>query len=260
VPGEQIHAFRIEGDTVYPTQYSRGPWFDDQQHGAAVCGLMARFLERVPSAQPMRFTRITIDLSRPVPMVPCRVIARPIRDGRRVQSIEAVIEVDGVVVSRAVGTRIRVDPGLVPDEMISPVYPQDEPPPWVEHETSYGGAHDSFHACIDVRAEMQDDNLGSVAWYRLGQPLVEGEEPTPLVRLASVSDLVHSSAARLGPDWISINPEVSLQIEREPVGEWIAIVTTVRLGNDGVGVSEGVVFDRERRIGRTSKSTLNMPR
>ena len=81
-----------------------------------------------------------------------------------------------------------------------------------------------------------------------------------MVRLGSVADFVVSPASRLGPGWISINPEVSLQIEREPVGEWIAVNTTVRLGDEGLGVSEAVVYDRTRRIGRTSKSVLIAPR
>jgi Acyl-CoA thioesterase C-terminal domain/Acyl-CoA thioesterase N-terminal domain len=260
VSNEEIYAFRLDGDTVIPTEYSRGPWFDDQQHGAAVCGLMARFLERVPSAQPMRFTRITTDMSRPVPMVPCKVTARPLRDGRRVQSLEAILEVDDKIVGRAVATRIRVEPGLVPADKVAPVYPEDEPPPWIAEESGYPQANTSFHDCIEVRGGLDDDKLRGLSWLRLRHPLIKDEEPSPLVRLASVSDFVHSSAARLGRDWISINPEVSLQVERDIVGEWVAIQTTVRLDDDGLGVSEAVLFDRHRRVGRTSKSTLNMPR
>jgi hypothetical protein len=209
----------------------------------------------------MRFTRITVDLSRAVPMVPCTVTARAVRDGRRVQSLEAVIEADGKVVSRAFGTRIRVEPGLVPDEKVAPLYPEDESPAWVEDGTTWSDeTAGSFHSCLEVVEDWQEDRLGGVTWIRLQHPLVAGEEPSPLVRLGSVADLVQSASARLGPDWMAINPEVSLQIEREPVGEWIALNTTVRLGDDGIGVSEATVFDRERRVGRTAKSTLNVRR
>lgn len=256
-----IHAYRLEGDHIVPTGHSRGPWFDDQQHGGAVVGLMARCLEQVPSAQPMRFTRLTVDLSRPVPMVPMRVVARPLRDGRRVQSLEAVISIGDEPVSRAVATRIRVEPGLVPDDKVAPLYPEDVAPAFVDAGSGFPrvGA-DSFHQLLEVRADRDADGLKSSGWFRMAHPLVADEEPTPLVRLASVADFVSSSSKRLGPDWISINPEVSVQIEREPTGEWIAIETTVRLGNDGVGVSEAVVFDRSGRVGRTSKSVLNMRR
>ncbi len=258
---DEIFAYRIEGDQVVPTDYSRGPWFDDQQHGGAVLGLMARCLERVPSAAPMRFTRLTVDLSRPVPLVPMTVVARPLRDGRRVQSLEAVIMVEGMAVSRAVATRIRVVPGLVPDELVAPLYPQDEAPPFPDSGAGYPElGHTRFDGCLEVRRERAVDGLRSLTWLRLSEPLVAGETPTPFVRLASVADFVSSSAQRLGPDWISINPEVSLQVEREPVGEWIAIASMIRLGDDGVGVSEAVVFDRSRRVGRTAKSVLNMRR
>ena len=61
-------------------------------------------------------------------------------------------------------------------------------------------------------------------------------------------------------DWISINPEVALQIERLPVGEWIGTVSEARFDDDGIGMSEGVLYDRGGRVGRSAKSTLNDPR
>ena len=53
---DQLAAYWVEGSRVQPTDYSRGPWHGDQQHGACVLGLMTRFLERVPSRSPMRLT------------------------------------------------------------------------------------------------------------------------------------------------------------------------------------------------------------
>lgn len=252
-----IAAYEVDGERVVPTDHARGPWFGDQQHGASLLGLLARYMERVPSHQPMRFTRITADLSRPVPMVPFAVRATALRDGRRVQSLEAVIVVDDAVIGRAVATRIRVDPGLVDAERLPPLYPEDEPPPFATVDTPYAMEGPSFHDCLQVRRVDEDETLRSRVWLRLAHPLVLGEAPTPAVRMASIADMITSSAGRLGEGWISINPEVSLQIEREPEGEWFCVASTVRFTDDGVGISEGVVFDRTRRVGRSSKSVLN---
>ena len=115
----------------------------------------------------------------------------------------------------------------------------------------------TFHDCLEVRTTEQGDRLGACTWFRMTSPLVAGEEPSPTVRVASVADMTISAASRLGAHWVSINPEVSLQLEREPHGEWMCVSSVVRFGDDGVGMSEGVIHDRTGRIGRTAKSLLN---
>lgn len=252
--------YRVDGNQVFPTEYSRGPWFDDQQHGASVLGLLTRFLERVPSREPMRFTRIVADMSRPVHMGPCTVTARALRDGRRVQSLEATIEADGKIVSRAVATRIRVDPDVTAEDQLPPIDPIDVAPPLPETEISYSRDRVSFHDCLEIRSKGRPGNLHDETWFHLNHPLVEGEEPTPVVRLAVVADMILSSSWFLGDEWMSINPEVMLQVERPPVGEWICASSVNRPTADGIGMSEGVLFDRQRRVGRSSKSVLNQRR
>jgi hypothetical protein len=253
-------AYRIEGDLVVPTADAAGPWFGGQQHGGAVMAILTRFLDRVPSAVPMRFTRITVDMSRPAPMRACTVDARAVRDGRRVQGLEAQMRCDDVVVARAMATRIRVEPGLVPDELVSPPFPGDEAPGLAEGDAPWPDLGGGYHRCLEARRWAGPDGLRSRTWLRLVHPIVAGERPSAVVGLAAVADFVSSSSARLGPEWISINPELSLQIEREPIGEWLCVDTTTRLGNDGVGMSEAVVFDTSGRVGRTAKSVLNMRR
>ena len=64
----------------------------------------------------------------------------------------------------------------------------------------------------------------ATAWFRLRVPLVAGEQPSPLQRLAAAGDFGNGIATEL--DWdehIFINPDLTLYIEREPVGEWVAL-------------------------------------
>lgn len=252
-----VAAYEVDGSRVRATEHARGPWFPDQQHGAAVLALLARFCERVPSARPMRFTRITADLSRAVPMTELTVRATARRDGRRVQSVEAVLADGDEVLARAVATRIRAEPGLVPADRLPPLDPADLAPPFDGDLITYDMGYPSFHDCLEIRALDGDGHGNDRTWYRMAHPLVEGETPSPLVRVAAVADMIQSSAMRLGPAWISINPEVSVQIEREPDGDWLCTVSTVRFTDDGTGISSGVIFDRTRRVGASSKSVLN---
>ena len=253
-------AYRVDGHQVFPTDYARGPWFDDQQHGAAILGLLTRFLERVPSREPMRFTRVVADMSRPVPMGPCTVYARALRDGRRVQSLEATIESDGKVVARATATRIRVDHDVLSEVELPPIDTADLAPPRPATKISYSKDRTSFHDCLEIRSKGRPDDLHDETWFRLALPLVAGEETTPVVRLAAVADMILGSGWFLGEGWMSINPEVMLQVERHPVGEWICLRSVNRPAADGIGMSDGVLFDSTHRVGRSSKSVLNQRR
>lgn len=250
----------VDEGVVIPTDWASGPWFGTQQHGACLLGLLAHFLEQVPTHAPMRFTRITADLSRPVPMEPMAVEARALRDGRRVQSLEATISVAGEIVSRALATRIRFEPGLVPGGIIPEGPAGDAAPPLASVETSYRMSVPSFQDRVEARDLDNSAPTEWRTWHRLRGSLVEGEVASPTVRLASIADMVRSSSNVLGPDWISINPEVTLQIEREPLGEWICVVSTVRLTDDGIGMSEGVLYDESGRVGSSAKATLNYRR
>lgn len=252
-----VAAYEIDGARVAPTEFAAGPWSEEQQHGACLLGLLTRFMERVPSAQPMRFTRITADLSRAVPMRPVTVTARALRDGRRVQSLEALLLVDGEVTSRATATRLRVDPGIIPTELRAPERADDAPPPFPEAGVGWRMDRPSFHDCLEVRTAEQEDRLGARTWFTMTGTLVAGEEPSPAVRVASIADLTISAAGRLGPGWVSINPEVSLQLERDPRSDWLCVSSVVRFTDDGVGMSEGELHDRSGRIGRCAKSLLN---
>lgn len=254
-----LAAYQIVGDWIRPTDHARGPWFAEQQHGAAVLALLAHSLECAPSAGPMRFTRITADISRAVPMNDIKVDVTVRRDGRRVQSLEARIGDGDDVFARAVATRIRVEPGIIEPGLMLPERSSDAAPPFVESKISYAMGYTTFHDLLDIRL-VDDQPDSNQTWYRLAHPLIEGEAVTPLVRMAAVADMVQSSAGALGAGWISINPEVSLQIEREPVGEWLCNASIVRYTDDGIGVSESVMYDRTRRVGSSSKSVLNARR
>lgn len=260
IESSSVAAYEVVGDRVRPTEHARGPWFSDQQHGAAVLALVARYLEGVPTPTAMRITRVTVDMSRAVPMREMVVRATARRSGTRVQSLEAVVHDGEQTYARAVATRIRTEDGLVDPDRLPPVYPEDVAPPFDGEPTTFDSGYDSFHDCLEIRQSGTDSCGNGHAWFRLAHPVVAGEAPTPFVRIASVADMIMSSATRLGPEWMSINPEVTMQIERPHEDEWLCVSSTVRFTEDGVGMSEGIIYDSRRRIGRAAKSTLNTRR
>ena len=101
----------------------------------------------------------------------------------------------------------------------------------------------------------------STAWFRLRAPIVAGEEPSPLQRLAAAGDFGNGISTILPWDeYVFINPDLTLYIERPPVGEWIALEAQTTIAPDGIGTAESVLYDARGRVGRATQALLVAPR
>lgn len=253
-------------DAWLPTEWSRSPWSADSLHGGPVAAVLARELEREENpGGAMRLARITVELVRPVPVSPLIVTARLVRPGRRVQLLEAEIFAGGSQVARAVGLRIaRADLDLPEGSIL-----EEEPP--ASHEgvdplkmpTERWGWTGFHNGGIDIR-EVEGSFLEpgpATAWYRLLHPVVPGEEPSPFQRAAAAGDFGNGLSQMFGmADWMFINPDLTVSVFREPVGEWIALRARTYLDPNGSGFAESELYDANGRIGRATQSLLVGPR
>jgi hypothetical protein len=242
-------------DRFAPTELSRGPWDPSAQHGGAPAALIARAIEQVESAVPMDVVRITYEFLRPVPLTPLDLRTRVLRDGRRVQLVEAQLHADELEVARATALRIRSD--AVPAPAADPQLPAHGGPaagtllePPGERAPSF-----AWHA-MEIRfATGSFWEVGpAFAWFRLRCPLVAGEEPSPLQRLAAAGDFGNGIATAVS--WtthIFINPDLTLYLERLPEGEWVGLDAVTRLSDGGIGVSDSGLYDERGRIGRAQQ-------
>ncbi|ADB51578.1 thioesterase family protein [Conexibacter woesei] len=237
-----------------PTELSRGPWDPGAQHGGAPAGLLAGALERVESDVPMAVVRLTYEFIRPVPLTPLTVATRIARRGGRVQLVEAQLSAGEEVVCRAVALRVRraevaapaFEPGIA-----SPLPPQESEP--VVMETFREGPAMFAREGMEIRfSRGQFDAVGpATAWFRLRAPLVAGEQPTPLQRVAAAADFGNGiSSAVPWTTHLFINPDLTVYVERLPEGEWVGLDASTRLGEAGAGLSESVLFDSRGRLGR----------
>ena len=250
--------FLADGDRFVPTAHTRGPWDPDAQHGGPPAALIARAVEAVPAPEPVEVARLTVEILRPVPLRPLRVETRVSRPGRRVQLVEAVLSeaAGGTELCRAVALRIRSDPAAPqPQGDAGPPPPAPEqgrprrPAPWLEGDSfPTTGVEMSF-----VSGDIMDSGPATV-WIRLRHPLLEGEPPSPLARVAAAADFGNGVSSVL--DWrtsLFINPDLSLHLVRECEGEWVCLDATTRIGA-GRGLAESALHDRRGRIGRSLQS------
>jgi hypothetical protein len=244
------------GGVVVASEYTRGPWDPGAQHGGPAAALLAGAFERASGDPRLAIVRITFELLRPVPLGELHVDVSVLRPGRRVQVLEGTIRTpDGTEVVRARALRVAraaVSAGTF------------EPPPPLPHDVEPA----SFGSSWTVGTAFPGDGIElrfvegdfftpgpATAWFRLRMPVIAGERPTPLQRLMCAADFPNGIATEL--DWGSylfINPDLTVYVEREPVGEWICLAARMRVHEGGVGVTEGVLYDETGRIGRSLQS------
>ena len=100
--------FERDGDRYLPTPLTRGPWDPRAMHGGAPSALFAHVCEQHDPGPADFVARVTVELLRPVPLVPMTMRVRTIRPGRKVQWIEAaLLDADDRELARATVLRLQ---------------------------------------------------------------------------------------------------------------------------------------------------------
>lgn len=240
------------------SELARGPWDPDAQHGGAPAALLMRAFERCEDGEKLGMARVTYEFLRPVPLGELEVRASVTRGSRRVQWLEgSILDVSGVELVRARALRVATaDAGGVTTG-------EPSPPPGPEQGSAHHlapphGLPMFASDAIEVRFVAGRFGGGpSTAWFRLRHPLVAGEEPSPLQRLATAGDFGNGISAVLSWDeYMFINPDLTLYIDRRPIGAWICLQSQTTLTPGGIGTAESLLFDERGRIGRATQALL----
>jgi hypothetical protein len=97
----------------------------------------------------------------------------------------------------------------------------------------------------------------ATVWLRQRQPLVAGEEASPLQRTLVVADVGNGVSAALDYHrYLFINVDLTVQLERLPAGEWVGVEARTLPRPEGVGTAESVLSDERGRIGRALQTLL----
>lgn len=265
--------FFDEGGLWVPTDYARGPWTPDALHGGPVAALVARAAESCEPDEQMHLSRLTLELLRPVPLRPLEVQARLTRPGRKVQVVDVRVssgETDfawgrALRIRRLqddIRTRLSESVRAAASERTDVASP---PGPEMGRPTEaivqgYRAFHNSGAELRFVRGKFASRGPSTV-WVRLAVPVVVGEEPSPVQRVAAAADFGNGVSSVLDfQSWTFINPDLTVFLNRPPAGEWICLEASTRLGAPGIGLSECGLWDLDGPIGRSAQSLLVEPR
>ncbi|MEU7060222.1 thioesterase family protein [Streptomyces sp. NPDC046197] len=259
MPVSEAEAFyeREADDRFLPTAYTRGPWDADSQHAGPPAGLLGLAAEQRPGGRPdMRVARITYEIMRPVPIRPLTVATRLLRAGRSVELWELGLTPDGgEEVMRATALLMKTAPDSVPEVSPGRQVPGPEavpskaffPIPWDQ----------GYHTAMEIRFAAGSflEPGPATAWMRMRVPLVAGEEITPLSRVLTAADSGNGVSAELDfHRYVFINTDLTVNLHRHPVGEWVCLDARTMVDGAGIGLAESALHDEKGPLGRGTQS------
>jgi Thioesterase-like superfamily len=263
---------------VTPTEHARGPWDPRALHGGAPAALIARACERTEPGAELPIARLGFEFLKPIPFAELEVKVEIVRNGKRVQELAAELWAlpdgggeGGELIGRASALRIQAVPEGLPD----PDGRRGLPGP--DQVAALPGRE---HGQV-VKFALNDTETTSLAttgmemcwltdpwalgpgklWMRLLQPVLPGEEATPLLRLVATADFGNGVSAELRFDrYVFINADLTIHLWRAPRGEWIGLDAKTVLMDGGVGTAESVLHDEHGPVGRVFQTLVVQPR
>ena len=254
--------FVADGDRFVPSEFTRGPWRPDAQHGGPPAALLGFCTE--PHVGTDEFvSHIDVQLVRPVPLEPVRVVTTRRRASGRVFRIGAEMLADDQIVARSDALVLRRseigEPGWREDTAAAVDPPSEDlavdPPRWAS------GGLTAYHRNA-VEHRITDGAFGepgpAVDWIRLRLPVVLGHDVTWLQRTLAAADFGSGISAVYGSDsrFGLINANLTVSVHRAAVGEWISLDARTDTGSQGTGLCISRLGDLQGRFGVATQSLL----
>jgi Thioesterase-like superfamily len=242
------------------TSATAGPWSPEAQHGGPPSALAARELEYHDPNENMRLARVAIDILRPVPVRELTARTRTLRPGKRVALLETVLESEGQEVLCARGWRIAklADGPVVPKNTTASSLPS------VASQARFPGGHvDGYLSHIEWRLESGNFDVPGPcqAWGRPMIPLLPGEAIAPMAQTLLIADTGSGISRTLDPrQFIFINVDLTVVLQRDPVGDWVRLDAETSMGGSGTGLAETQLSDTTGVIGAAIQTLLVSPR
>ncbi|MET0376218.1 MAG: thioesterase family protein [Rhizorhabdus sp.] len=244
------------GDAFLPTRLAASPWERGKQNGVGLGGLSTFLIETIPTPTDMTTARLTIDILAAAPMEETFGRTRILRQGKRIQMVEAELVVCDRPVARATALRVRkTDTPQICE-------PNPYPAPESVRDTDFMGQQ-AFGGTLDTRlvsGALREPGPG-ILWVRFGHDHVRDEPLSPLLRAAMLGDFGGGLGSVLDvAAWSYANLDITLHFTRQPVGEWLLIDAATASAGNGVGRSDMTLADTQGPFARAHQTLFIAPR
>ncbi len=247
--------FEGGGSRYRATILARGPWDPNAAHGGPVAALIAREVDLFDPDPELATVRLTIELLRPVPIGELELVPELLRPGKRVRLVGVSVRHNGVEVTRAVALRIRRTPADAP--RVVGLSDGLTPPELSEEHVGLVLDRIGILQGVEMRTgKGSSSRLGPAGvWFRVHKPLVNDEEITPATRAMVAADFCNGISSVVPFEkFVFINPDLTVNLVREPGGEWVYNDAATTMVPDGAALAEGRLGDLTGEIGSATQN------
>lgn len=250
---------RLGPDTFRPTDHTSGAWDLATQHIGPALGLLVHAVETDLAARRddrMVVSRLSYELLGVVPMDRVGIGVEVIRPGRTIELVEATYGHGD-----RTGIRLRAwlqqprDTEAIAGDSHDRLPAPEEMEPW-DPTTVWGGGY-----LASARVRRLSEGPGRARyWVCTDVPLLDGEEVSPLARMAALFDIANGMAIRADPEQVHFpNIDLTAHLVRSPGGRWLGFDTRVSFGPGGLGLTTSVIHDQDGPVGTVSQSLTVRP-
>ncbi|SMO93387.1 Thioesterase-like superfamily protein [Ruegeria faecimaris] len=254
--------FRLRADGVFVgNDPARGPWSAEHCHAGPVSGLIVRAAESEIGPDKM-LTRLTVDLLRPLPLSGLRVAAETTRHTRTLATTRVTVhDLDNTLCAVATTMHLaRRDLGPVPNVALSS--PQladsvDGPFPIGEIRHDLPG----FATYSDVLyPKGGNQGVGPKTIWMRTPPLLGDEVQSPIQALCPLADCGNGISWNAPTTEMGfMNTDLTVQVHREPVSDWLASESVCHWQPSGIGMSQSVLYDTQGPVGTALQTLVLFP-
>lgn len=241
-----------------PTDHTRGPWHEEHCHAGPPTALLARAVEQLNPEQ--KLIRLTVNLLRPIPFAGFTVTSEITRRGRIVTtSAASIVDKQGKACASAIALQ------MTPQEAAD--YPT--------HQQHYGKHTDSSIGSFPISKTLHDKPAfngngvsvkyppeqspqpgPTIAWMKT-VPLLANETPSAFQSICPLADCGNAFSRNAEPwDVNFMNPDLTILLHRDPVGEWLGTNACGYWEPTGIGMADAQLFDATGSVGRALQTLL----
>ena len=202
--------------------------------------------------------RLTANLLRPLPIAELEIEVTTDYSGRNAAHYSARLWSAGKELARFTALAQRECELTLPDDLDGHPLPQapKTPADSTIQRMPFGRRITGYADLVENRVASGRFFQGRcAAWFRLQRPLVDDETPSGYQRVAVAADSGNGISSVL--DWTRfsfVNADLTINLLRRPLGEWICVDARTLLAPNGCGLAESQLFDEAGLIGRATQS------
>lgn len=254
----------LGNDTYRASGLTRGLWNPLHQHAGPSIALACRAFENLAGQHGLtHIARLTANLLRPVPVGDLRIEVETDYAGKNVGHFSGRMMAGDKTVALYTALAHREQATPLPGDL--PGHPLPQAPRTVEASIPSQFPRDErylgYSDLVDVRVASGTLFKGPcAAWMRMRHPLVDHEPTSAYQRVAAFADSNNGISAILSfDDYVFVNSDLTINLLRRPVGEWICLDARTHLGPDRCGHAESVIYDAQGLVGRALQTLVISP-